>query len=225
MGSVDIIILAALAGFVIWRLMAAFGTREGHEHPTGDPFTTRREGRTGARSGKDNVVQMPGTQAQPSNFAHVAPEGSPLSQGLMEIQLADRSFSPDTFLSGARQAYEMIVTAFANADRRSLRPLLDDETYDDFDAALRAREQEGQRVEMTFVGLESSRIIEATLRGSIAEVTVKFISEIISLTKNADGIVIEGDPQTVRKVTDVWTFARDTHSTDPNWLLVATDEG
>ena len=222
---IDIILLAGLAAFIIWRLWGVLGRREGHENPT-DVFGARGAP-TGQRSGNDNVVRMPGAGdgASPTDFGSIAPEGSDLAQGLTEVQLADRNFDPATFIGGARQAYEMIVTAFAAGDRRELRPLLSDEVYDDFDAALHGRESEGQIVEMTFIGVDDARITGAAMRDRMAEITLKFISEIISLTKNSDGIVIEGDPSTQRKVTDIWTFARDTSSTDPNWLLIATDEG
>lgn len=225
MVPIDIIILGALAAFIIWRLWGALGRREGHENPT------EGYGGRGApashRTGNDNVVKMPGARdhAEPADISAIAPEGSELAQGLTEVQLADRRFDPVTFLSGARQAYEMIVTAFAAGDRGELRPLLSDDVFDDFDRAIRAREAEGKTVEMTFVGLDEAEISAAVMRGRMAEVTVKFVSEIISLTKNEDGIVIDGDPTTQRKVTDVWTFARDTSSADPNWLLMATDEG
>ena len=220
---IDIIVLAGLAAFIAWRLWSVFGRREGHENPT--EFGSRPS--SGTPTGNDNVVPLPGARDMggPADFNAIAPEGSDLAQGLTEVQLADRTFNPTTFLMGARQAYEMIVTAFAAGDRRELRPLLSDEVYGDFDSALRAREDEGQRVEMTFIGIDDARLTGATMRGRIAEITVKFVSEIISLTKNADGVVIEGDPMTQRKVTEVWTFARDTSSSDPNWLLIATDEG
>lgn len=220
---IDIIVLAGLAAFIAWRLWSAFGGREGHENPT--EFGSRPQ--PSQRTGNDNVVPLPGARDMggPADISAIAPEGSALAQGLTEVQLADRTFDPASFLAGARQAYEMIVTAFAAGDRRELRPLLSDEVYGDFDGALRAREDESQRVEMTFIGIDDAKITAATLRGRIAEITVRFVSEIISLTKNADGIVIEGDPTTQRKVTEVWTFARDTSSSNPNWLLIATDEG
>ncbi len=222
---IDILLLAVLAGFIVWRLRGVLGRREGHEQPTSDPFGRRRHGGRGKPNSNDNVRHMPGAKSEAQAFSHIAPEGSALAQGLMEVQLADRQFNVDQFLDGARGAYEMIVTAFAGGDRGALRPLLSDEVYDDFNGALDAREGEGQTVESSFIGLNEARITAAEMRGRMAELTLRFVSELISLTKNADGIVIEGDPSTVRKVTDVWTFARDTSSANPNWLLIATDEG
>lgn len=225
MAFIDFIVLGGLAAFIIWRLYGVLGRREGHENPT-DLFSGRRAP-ADQRGGNDNVVQMPGNpdRAVSADLASAAPEGSDLAEALMEVQLADRRFDVSSFVAGARQAYEMIVTAFAAGDRRELRGLLSDEVYDDFDSALRAREDEGQTVETTFIGIDDAEFTAAGMRGRMAEVTIRFVSEIISLTKNNDGVVIEGDPTTIRKVTDVWTFARDTSSTDPNWLLIATDEG
>ncbi len=224
MAYIDIILLAVIAAFIIWRLWGVLGRREGHENPT-DAFGGRRAPAS-HRSGNDNVVPLPGApETAGAGDAGAAPENANVAQGLMELQLADRHFDAGVFLGGARQAYEMIVTAFAAGDRRELRTLLSDEVYEDFDAALSARDEEGLTVETTFVGLDDAEITAAGMRGRMAEATVRFVSEIISLTKNMDGVVVEGDPTTVRKVTDIWTFARDTSSTDPNWLLIATDEG
>lgn len=220
---IDIILLAVLAGFIIWRLRSVLGRREGHEQPTADPYTAR--GSRSAKGGGDNVVHLPGASSSGAGFGHIATEGSELAQGLTEVQLADRQFDVDGFLEGARQAYEMIVTAFAAGNRQELRPLLSDEVYDDFDDVIHSRETDGHEVETTFIGIDDAKLKVAGMRGRMAELTVKFVSELISLTKNADGVVIEGDPSTVRKVTDIWTFARDTSSPDPNWLLIATDEG
>ena len=230
MQYIDIILLAALAGFIIWRLYGVLGRREGHEQPSStDPFARASRNKPADNKGNDNVVPLPGAAArdvnQPAGFDHIAPEGSDLAQGITEVQLADHSFHPDGFLQGARGAYEMIVTAFAGGDRRTLKPLLSDEVYEDFDGALRTREAEGQRVETTFIGIEDAKLTAAAMRGKMAELTIRFVSELISLTKNEEGIVIEGDPTTVRKVTDIWTFARDTSSNNPNWLLIATEEG
>jgi len=226
----DILILAGLAAFIIWRLHGVLGRREGHEQPM-KPRSADQFGRSdeGASANGDNVVPLPGAASRdanaPEDFSKIAPAGSDLAQGLTEVQLADRGFRADGFLEGARGAYEMIVTAFAGADRRALKPLLSDEVYGDFDSALHNREAEGQRVETTFIGIEDARITGAGMRGKMAELTIRFVSELISLTKNSDGIVIEGDPTTVRKVIDIWTFSRDTSSGNPNWLLIATEEG
>jgi predicted lipid-binding transport protein (Tim44 family) len=150
------------------------------------------------------------------------PAGSALAQGIAQIRQVDRDFTADAFLGGAKVAHEMIAKAFAEGDRRTLKPLLSDDVYRGFDDAISARERQGAKVEFSFVGLKAATLEDAGLRGRLAEVTVKFVSELISATRDAAGAVIEGAAGAVREVTDVWTFARDTRSSDPNWKLVAT---
>jgi predicted lipid-binding transport protein (Tim44 family) len=118
----------------------------------------------------------------------------------------------------------MIVGAYAQGDTATLRPLLADDVYENFAAAIRARQQARQTLETTLVGIKSADLVEARMDGRNAIVTVKFVSEQINVTRNAEGAVVEGDPQQIAAVTDVWTFSRNTRSRDPNWLLVATSD-
>ena len=134
----------------------------------------------------------------------------------------DRYFDGNEFLSGARAAYEMIVTAFAAGDRDTLKPLLSADVFRSFDAAISDRESKGLSIDQSFIGIDKAKIADAEISGSRIRLTVSFRSELTSCTKNADGVVLEGDPVTIREVTDVWTFERDAKSRDPNWLLVAT---
>ena len=125
------------------------------------------------------------------------------------------------FIGGARHAYELIVTAFAAADRATLKPLLSNEVYAAFDGVMKGREERHEKVSFTFVGFKELSIAAAELKGRMADVTVSFQSQFISATMDANGVVIDGDPKTVRNVTDLWTFERDTRASDPNWALVA----
>jgi len=219
--------LVALAIFlvVLYRLISVLGSKTGNERP---PFTHRDAESDG------NVITLPGTRREEAAQADVpvktafdklAPAGSALAKALTDIRDADSQFEPDHFLSGCRAAYEIIVTAFAAGDRKSLKPLISSDVYKSFDGAITERESQGKSLESNFVGVEKAEIVDAALKQKIAEVTVKFVSEVISVTKNADGAVIEGDPTTVRKITDIWTFARDTRSSNPNWKLVGTASG
>jgi predicted lipid-binding transport protein (Tim44 family) len=137
----------------------------------------------------------------------------------------DKSFDVKQFIAGARAAYEMIVTAYATGDRRSLKGLLEREVYDGFDAIIRQRETRGETVETRFVSIDASEIINAQLRGKMAHLTLRFVSQLVSATRNRNGNVIDGSADTVTSVTDIWTFARDVTSRDPNWKLVATEGG
>ena len=148
--------------------------------------------------------------------------GTPLDAGLTQIRLADPSFDPATFVLGARAAFEMIVGAFAQGDTAALRPLLNDEVYDQFSAAIRERLQHKHTHETTLIAIKSAELVEARMEGRDAIVTVKFVTEQVNVTRDEAGGVIEGDPNRVATVTDLWTFSRNTRSGNPNWLLVAT---
>lgn len=224
------LIFLAIAVFVFFRLRSVLGRRTGNERPPSDPYSSgpfERRRETGDPDAEarqdDNVIRLPGSQAdEAAEAAAYAPAGSPLAAGLAQIELADRSFTPAGFLDGAGKAHEMIVTAFAAGDRATLRQLLDDDVLRDFEAAIDDREAEGRRLEQSYVGLSGADISAAELDGSRARVTVRFTSEIISALRAANGDVVEGSPEAVRQVIDVWTFERDTKSRDPNWKLVAT---
>jgi predicted lipid-binding transport protein (Tim44 family) len=155
----------------------------------------------------------------------IAEQGTPLAAALDAIAAADSSFDAKHFVAGARAAYEMIVTAFAEGDRRSLKNLLSRDVYDGFDGAIGEREKRGETVESRFVSIDSAEITAAEVRARTAHVTVRFHSKLISATRDKDGNVIDGSAERVTDITDVWTFARDVSSRDPNWKLVATEAG
>lgn len=219
----DIILIAVIAGFFILRLRNVLGRREGHQGPPNLP----RPGQ--AETDDDNVVPLPGRRPADEASAGEAPlerepasaEG-PLAAGLTQIRIADRSFDGDEFTSGARIAFEIIVTAFAGGDVGTLRRFLSPEVYNNFAQTIRDREQAGETQETTVVGIKHAEIVEAYMAGRTAHVTVKFVSEQISCVRNESGDVVDGDPEKPNEVTDFWTFARDTRSADPNWTLVAT---
>jgi predicted lipid-binding transport protein (Tim44 family) len=224
------IIFLALAIFIFIRLRSVLGQRTGRERPPYDPYSTRD---APAPVG-DKVVTLPqrntGSVTRPTEpdedrWKGIAAEGSPVAAGLDAIVAADRSFDPRHFVTGARSAYEMIVGAFAAGDRKSLKGLLSRDVYDGFDAAITDRESRGETVENKFVSLDTAEITGAELRNNVSQVTVRFVSQLISATRDKAGNVIDGSPDKVTEVTDVWTFARDVTARDPNWKLVATEAG
>ena len=152
-----------------------------------------------------------------------APPGSPLARAFSAFARSDSNFDPERFLEGAKLAYEMIVTAFAEGDRKTLKQLLSREVYDGFVAAITEREGRQETIEFRFVGIDKAEITDASLKGGTAQITVRFLSKLISATHDKEGNVIDGDPVHVGDVTDIWTFARDVASRDPNWKLVATE--
>jgi predicted lipid-binding transport protein (Tim44 family) len=217
----DIVLIAIVAGFVFYRLISVLGRRTGHERQRFNPYAAPK---SEPGQGEEGVVTTPAAAKarRHQRRAEVAPQGSPLARGLAAIQSADRQFDAGSFLAGARMAYEMIVTAFAKADRATLKDLLSEEVYRDFDSAITAREAKAETLDQRFIGLRSAEIASASLSGRLAQIGVRFVSEITSCLKNAEGAVIEGDPTSVHEVRDLWVFARDTRSSDPNWKLVAT---
>ena len=145
-----------------------------------------------------------------------------LRAGLEQIRRADHEFSPKRFIQGAQAAFEMVVDSFAKGDTATLRPLLGDDVYDEFAAAIRERMAEGHLQETTIVALDAAEIISAEMRASTARVTVKFVSQQINVVRDKDGEEVGGDPSLIERVTDIWTFARNTRSSDPNWSLIET---
>ncbi len=227
------IIFLALAVFIFLRLRSVLGQRTGRERPPYDPYSAREQ----ARPATEKVVALPGRPTETvatKPVEPVAPEerwkgltepGSALAAGLDAVSAADAEFDPAHFIDGARSAYEMIVNAYAAGDRRMLKSLLAREVYDGFDTAISEREKRGETVENRFVSIDESEITSAEMRGKTAQLTLKFQSKLISATRDKNGNVIDGNAEKVADVTDVWTFARDTSSRDPNWKLVATEAG
>lgn len=224
---IDIILFALVAGFLILRLRSVLGRRDGHQGRAPDPFTPQPK----AEPGNEKVVHLPDrgdrpiepgtpTKAEGSLAADAAK--SPLEIGLTQIAIADASFDPDGFLSGARIAFELVLNAFAAGDTEALKALLSPEVYGNFVESIEQRQAAGQRLETKLVAIKSSELVEAYMAGRTAHVTVGFVSQQISAVYDAGGNVVEGDATQVIEVVDTWTFARDTRSSDPNWALVAT---
>jgi predicted lipid-binding transport protein (Tim44 family) len=228
------IIFLALAVFIFLRLRSVLGQRTGRERPPYDPYSARDVVRSPA---SDKVVTLPprSTEAPPrpaevaqppaERWKDIAETGSTVAAGLDEIAAADPSFDAKHFITGARTAYEMIVTAFAAGDRRQLRGLLSREVFDGFDAAITERERRSETAETRFVSIDASTITGAELRNRMTQLTVRFVSKLVSATRDRSGAVIDGNAEKLTDVTDVWTFARDVSSRDPNWKVVATEAG
>lgn len=228
MGSNDFITLFFLVAAVLifLQLRSVLGRRTGNEKPPVDSYSAREAARA-PTSDDGKVVTLPRREVTDEDrFAEidsVAKPGTPLNESLRELLKVDSSFQPREFLNGARMAYEMIVMAFADGDRKTLKNLLSKEVYEGFDAAISEREARGEVVKSTFVGIEKADIIQASANGTEEQVTVKIVSQLISATFDKAGAVVEGDQESVADVTDIWTFARDARSRDPNWKLVATE--
>lgn len=230
----DIILIGLVAVFLILRLRSVLGKRTGSERPPArDPFTpptppaTPRVG--DATQGNDNVVPLPTANAPRPSLATNGPGGiratvmPSATAGVSAIRAADPSFEPIGFTAGARAAFTAIVEAFARGDTATLKPLLDGATYASFEAAIRGRAERNEKAETTLIGFEASDIASAEMQGTYADVTVRFVSEQINVVRNAESQIVDGNPNEVQKVVDLWTFRRDTKSSDPNWQLVKTE--
>jgi predicted lipid-binding transport protein (Tim44 family) len=230
------LLFLVLAVVIFIRLRNVLGRRTGNERPPFDPYTAPEQKRPGAPKTNEPVVALPRGRSVPLGDASVpsvediearlgshAPKDSPLAQSLTTLMRADPGFDPGPFLDGAKTAYEMIVMSFAEGDEAVLKTLLGTDVFDGFEKAMRERETRGEKVESNLVGIDRADIIEAEVKNRTAYVTVKFVSQLISVTRDAEGEVVEGDPKKVREVTDIWTFAREVAAKNPNWKLVATE--
>jgi len=231
------LITIAVAVFVLLRLRSVLGKRTGYQHPPPEDIDQLRKGKTKANPKEvknvDNVVSLPDRSGakrikldkNPAIEAidKYAKTGTKLNTALKEVAAGTPGFEPESFLSGARMAYELIVTAFANGDKKSLKNLLSPEVYDGFSSAISDRVAKGEKVQSTFVGIEKSMIKAAEVTKNDAQITVQFISQIVSATLDKNDEIVDGDPDQVVEVNDIWTFARTIGSKDPNWKLVATE--
>jgi predicted lipid-binding transport protein (Tim44 family) len=243
-GEINLLTLLSLvvAIIAIVKLRSVLGRKTGDEEARIEQ--RRRDAqlqKTAAASSSDKVVALPRrgdreveatdsavsvaeVEARIKTFAG---EDTALANRLTEILKLDTKFDPDTFLRGARQAYEMIVTAFAEGNRRTLRDLLSADVLDSFSRAIAEREQRGQVIDQSFVGINKAEILEAEVSSKgVASITVRFVSQLISATRDKAGTIIDGDETRIKDVTDIWTFSRDISTKDArrnlNWKLVGT---
>jgi predicted lipid-binding transport protein (Tim44 family) len=241
-GNIDVttLLFLVLAVVIFLKLRSVLVRRTGHEQTRFERYKAQQEAsqRNGKLAGQDKIVTLPrrereeADQALPADTrARTAVEdrvkeyaagNAGISKGLIDIVREDNSFDLDNFLRGAKAAYEIIVTAFAEGNRKTLKDLLSREVFDGFSAAIAERDNRGEQIDQSFVGIKSADIVEAELKNGIAQLSVKFVSELISATRDKAGEVIGGDPKRIKEVTDIWTFAREAVSRNPNWKLIAT---
>ena len=216
----DIILFAMVAGFLVLRLRSVLGRRTGNERRR-DLFPRRA-----APASSDNVatiVEPDKRSARPADDG--APPADAVAEGLSRLRRADPSFDPSHFIEGARTAFEMIVAAFARGDKAVLRPLLSGEVFQQFATAIDERVAAKETLETRIDKLNAVDVVEAELVGPTAQLTLKLVSQQINVTRAMDGSIVDGDPDHPVEKTDYWTFARDTRSADPNWVLIATSSG
>ncbi|WP_455479489.1 Tim44/TimA family putative adaptor protein [Bartonella sp. B23] len=225
----DVVLFVALVIMVIVfvQLRNVLGKRIGFEKPPFDPYSDRSKKQVEAET-IDNTVSFPHqVNSQKGDFSEIdaiSPEGSELNRGLRALRQSDPHFSPQFFIKGAQVAYEMIVTAFAKGDRNQLKSLLSQNVFESFCAAIEQREKNNERVQFTFVGINKIEFVAAKMQEKEQFLTVRIVSEIISVTYNEQEELIDGDPGAIVEIRDVWTFVRNSLSSDPNWKLFATED-
>jgi len=213
----QLLVLAGIAVFLILKLRSVLGTRDGFEKPPVPLEDARPQTRRTLEVIEGGVDR---------DITDHAPEGSATAKALAAMKKAEPSFQVGPFLQGARGAYEMILMAFEKGELDRIRPFLSDDVEASFAEVIGAREAEGLSIEANFVGLKEMALQEATFdtTSGFAEITVRFVGELTSAVRNKAGEVVEGDPKTVKRQRDVWTFARKMGAADPNWQLVATGD-
>jgi len=210
---IDLVLFGMIAAFLVLRLRSILGKRTGYERPPQAYQPPPGAARGPVVEGKAEEV--------PARTSQILPDpNSPAGQALLAMQQVDRSFTPDGFLNGARQAFGMIVAAFAGGDRGTLRNLLSDDTYAAFDSAISGREQAGHAQRTEIKSVDTMAIEAASLNGSVANITVRFVSDQVNLTVDANQNPVSGT-DAVTEITDLWSFERDLSKPDPVWRLIS----
>lgn len=214
---IQLLVLAGIAIFLILRLRSVLGTREGFEKPPMSVADTREDLR------REFEVIEGGPDRDITD--HVE-DGTPEAKALAAMKMSEDGFSVSEFLRGARGAYEMILMGFESGELGDLEGLLSDEVYETFEQVVAQRKAQGLKIEADFIGVRETSLagVEFDRSSQEAEVSVRFVGELTSVVRNADGEIIEGNPNEIKRQKDTWTFSRIMGSDTPNWTLVATGD-
>lgn len=214
----SLLVLAGIAIFLIVRLRNVLGTRDGFEKPRVDPMSADDAETTARRSFE--VIEGGVDHDISDNVSG----NTRASENLAQLKKLEPSFTVTEFLSGARAAYEMILMAFENGDLSEVKAFISDDVAEAFQSVIDGRKDAGFNVEAQFVGLHEAQIIDVDFdhEANEEEIKVRFVAELTVVVRDASGAIVEGDPNHVKRQKDIWTFARELGSSDPNWQLVAT---
>ena len=215
----EIVILAMIAAFLGLRLYSVLGRRAEHEE---ESVPQRPDMADKNAQGAQNPQAIPAAAPRVVQLEGLMPA---VERGIRDIASADNRFDLGSFMEGAKGAYEVVLEAFWEGDRETLRDLCDDDVYAGFEGALDAREAAGEQVDNKLIRIEETRIQSASLDGKLARIAVLFVADIAAVTRDKDGNVIAGSLDDAIESRDVWTFSRNVASRDPNWVLDETDEG
>ena len=210
-----LLLIAALT--LMWWLKSVLGQRTGFEKKRFDVETP-------LNVKVDPVIPLRPTTLIETEWQNIALPGSELAKGLDVIKIAYPEFNATEFIEGAKKAHELILIAFSQGDKKTLKHLLNEAVFSSFESAITESQKSGNTTTLKFVGFASSKILSADLEKGVASIGVEFASEIISATKNGKGDVIDGNEKTVSTIKELWIFERDTKTNDPNWKLAATKD-
>ncbi|MEM7075971.1 MAG: Tim44/TimA family putative adaptor protein [Pseudomonadota bacterium] len=214
----QLLVLAGIAIFLILRLKSVLGTRDGFETPP------QQRPNTASSSRRQDFEVIEGGQDHDITD-HVA-EDSAAADALAGMKRIEPAFNVGEFIQGARQAYEWILMSFERGNMDEIAPFLSEDVFEAFSQVVDARQEQGLSIEADFVGVRDTAISGAVFDESTgrAEITVKFVGELISVVRDNGGEIVEGEPGKSKRQKDSWTFERVMGSDDPNWRLVATGE-
>ena len=205
----DIIVFAMLAIYLVFQLRRVLGRKTGMEKPPTNEFTKENE----TTSQNENIIPLNGKNQDQAVSA----------SGITILRQLDSSFNEKEFISGSRAAFSWIVSAFADGDSVKLEPLLGPKLFKSFEQAIQERVAAGEKLETNIVSIKSAQIDEVSVEGNTATVTVEFISDQIKVVRDSEENIVDGDPDTIESLTDLWTFNRDVTSPNPNWILTRTE--
>lgn len=208
-GMVTLLILAAVTVFLVLKLKNVLGTKTGHEKPPETVFRAKPQ-------------ETPRSAESPAETA--IDDSDPKAAVFARMKEIEADFSPTSFASGARKAYEMLLMAFENGDKTTLQKFLSPDVYQGFARVIDERANEGLSVDARFVGLREAKIVGARFDedDQVAEIDMKFVGELVTVVRDKEHRIVEGDPNEIRREYDQWTFGRKMGASDPNWLLIAT---
>lgn len=227
---IDIIILAAVAGFIIFRLRSVLGKRIGHEQHFSSGFVS-----PSSESEEERVIQLPHVNGKEeeervrfnSNYdnneqlSENITNNPEIAAGLVAISSKDNSFSYQQFIEGAKSAYEMALEAYSNNDIDTLKSLMSEEVYSSFADSIKEYQENNHKIDLTLVSILSEEPVSAGVNKNIAYIAIRFESEQIHLIRDENNEIISGDASRIEKEVDIWRFERNIKSSNPNWQIVA----
>ncbi len=214
-----------IAAFLGFRLYSVLGRRAEHEEESAPQRFEGQDKQSGAVGGPVQLGQSQAASGAAARSVQMAGLMPAVERGVREIAQADNRFDLGDFMEGAKSAYQMVLEAFWEGDRETLRELCDDDVFEGFSAAIAARQEAGETLANSLIRVEETRIHSASLDGRIARIAVLFVADIAAVTRDRDGNMVSGSLDDAIESRDVWTFRRTVGAGDPNWVLDETDEG